>query len=41
MPSGAARTREMVKIAQQILSLLPIPELDIVGKLLSPRAGDA
>jgi hypothetical protein len=39
MPSGTERTREMGKIARQILSLLPLPELDVVDKLLSPRAG--
>jgi hypothetical protein len=39
MPSGTGRTREMAKVARQILSLLPVPELDITEKLLSPRAG--
>jgi hypothetical protein len=39
MPSGTARTNEMGKIARQILSLLPVPELDVAHKLLSPRAG--
>jgi hypothetical protein len=39
MPSGAKRTHETGKIARQILSLLPLPELDVVDKLLSPRAG--
>jgi hypothetical protein len=39
MPSGADRTREMAKTAQQILSLLPVPELHVVDKLPSPRAG--
>jgi hypothetical protein len=39
MPSGAERTREMGKIARRILSLLPLPELDVVDRLLSPRAG--
>jgi hypothetical protein len=39
MPSGTARTSEMGKVAQQILSLLPVPELDVAHRLLSPRAG--
>lgn len=39
IPSGPDRTSEMGKIARQILSLLPVPELDVPDKLLSPRAG--
>lgn len=39
MPSGPERTREMGKIAQRILSLLPVTGLDVRRELLSPRAG--
>lgn len=39
MPSGSQRTREMGKIARQILSLLPVTGLDVSRELLSPRAG--
>lgn len=39
MPSGTDRTNEMGKIARQVLSLLPVPELDVAHKLLSPHAG--
>jgi hypothetical protein len=39
LPSGAHRTSEMANVARQILSLLPVPELDVADKLLSPRAG--
>ena len=39
MFSGIERTRAMAKIAQQVLSLLPVPELHVVDKLLSPQAG--
>jgi hypothetical protein len=39
MPSGPERTREMGKIAQRILSLLPVTGLDVMRELVSPRAG--